>query len=177
MLKHFLAAATICAAAPPLAAQAPRPDPLLDHLVGHWVLEGRMAGKQTVHDLTFQWVLGGEYLQMHEVSRERTAAGTPAYEAIVHFVHDPHTNEYGALWLDNTDYNAFLPAGVGRGKPAPDSIPLVFTYSPTTHVYNTLAYDRSSDSWTMAIDNEEAGARKPFARVKLTRSAGPPSPR
>lgn len=28
------------------------------------------------------------------------------YEAIVYLVHDPHSHEYGALWLDNTDYNA-----------------------------------------------------------------------
>jgi hypothetical protein len=176
MLKHLFATATICAAAP-LAAQTPRPDSLLNHLVGQWVLEGPMAGKQTVHDLTFQWVLGGEYLQMHEVSRERTAAGTPAYEAIVHFVHDPHTNEYGALWLDNTDYNAFLPAGVGRGKPAPDSIPLVFTSSPTSHDFTTFAYRRASDSWTLEIVSEEAGVRKQFARVTLTRAPAPPSPR
>src|SRR4051794_7042188 len=116
--------------ASPLRAQPPQRDSLLDHLVGRWVLRGPMAGNQVVHDVTFQWVLGGEYVEMHEVSRERTPAGTPAYEAIVYLVRDPHTGQYGALWLDNTDYNAFEPAGVGRGAAAGDSIPFVFTASP-----------------------------------------------
>jgi hypothetical protein len=88
------------------AAQQPQKDSLLDHLIGKWVLRGPMAGKAVVHDVTVHWVLGGEYVEMHEFSRERTPTGKPAYEAIVHFVHDPHNHEYGALWLDNTDYNA-----------------------------------------------------------------------
>jgi len=67
----------------PLAAQSPQRDSLLNHLIGRWVLRGPMAGKDVVHDVTFQWVLGAEYVEMHEVSRERTSAGTPAYEAIV----------------------------------------------------------------------------------------------
>ena len=153
----------------PLRAQAPQRDSLLSHLIGSWVLRGHMAGKDVIHDVTFQWVLGGEYVEMHEVSRERTSTGTPVYEAIVYLVHDPHSHEYGALWLDNTDYNAFLPAGQGHGVAAGDSIPFVFTYSPTDHVYTTFAFDRATDTWAGLMDNEDAGGRRPFARVTLTR--------
>jgi hypothetical protein len=153
----------------PLGAQPPQRDSLLSHLIGHWVLRGHMAGKDVVHDVTCQWVLGGEYAEMHEMSREQTSPGTPAYEAIVYLVHDPHTYEYGALWLDNTDYNAFLPAGQGHGVAAGDSIPFVFTYSATDRVRTTFVYDRATDTWSWHIDNEDVRGRRPFARVQLTR--------
>jgi len=153
----------------PALAAAPHRDGLLDHLIGHWVLRESMAGRQVTHDVNFRWVLQGEYVEMHEVSRERAAGGAPAYEAIVYLVRDPHTLEYAALWLDNTDYNAFLPAGVGHGVAARDSIPFVFTYSPTSRFHTTFVYDRPTDTWVWEMDNDDAHGRSPFARVKLTR--------
>src|SRR5690242_16022623 len=48
----------------PLGAQTAAPsDSLLGHLIGHWVLRGPMAGKSVVHDVTFAWVLGTEYVE------------------------------------------------------------------------------------------------------------------
>ena len=155
---------------PPLGAQAPPRDSLLNHLIGRWVLRGPIAGKAVVHDVKFRWVLGGEYVEMHEVSRERTSAGTPAYEAIVYLVRDPHTHEYAALWLDNTDYNAFAPGGVGRGAAAGDSIAFNFTSSPADRFHTTFVYDRAADSWAWHMDNDDARGRRPFARVRLTRA-------
>ena len=153
----------------PLNAQAVERDSLLNHLIGHWVLRGPMAGQNVVHDVTFEWVLGGEYVAMHEVSRERTPAATPAYEAIVYLVRDPHTGRYAALWLDNTDYNGFDPGGVGRAVAAGDSIPFVFTTSATDHFHNTFVYDRATDTWAWHMDNDDARGRRPFARVTLSR--------
>ena len=157
-------------AAWPLQAQSTAAlDSLLDHLIGRWVLRGPMAGKSVVHDVTFTWVLGTEYVEMHEVSRERTAADTPAYEAIVYIGCDPKTHEYAAMWLDNTAYGAFAPAGIGHAMAVADSIPFVFASSPTSRFHNTFVYDRASDSWAWHMDNDEDGVRRPFARVTLTR--------
>ena len=160
------------AASPLFAQAAPAPDPLLDHLVGHWVLEGSMArSPHVVHDVTAEWVLGHEYVRVHKVSRERAANGAPAYEAIVYVVHDPHTGQYGAQWMDNTDYNAFDPIGVGRAPGAEgDSIHFVWHYSATTGFHNTFVYDRAHDQWQWHLDNDDRGARRPFARVTLTRA-------
>lgn len=167
----WVAAALLVAA--PARAQVVHRDSLLDRLAGQWVLRGPMAGQNVVHDVTFQWVLGGEYLEMHEVSREKAANGQPQYEAIVYLVHDPHTHEYAALWLDNTDYNAFYPAGVGHttavARAAGDSIPFVFTTSATDHFHTTFVYDRATDTWAWHMDNDDARGRRPFARVTLTR--------
>ncbi len=152
----------------PLSAQSLPPDSLFDRLIGHWVLSGTMARRQVTHDVTFEWVLGREYVQMHEVSRER-AGHDSAYEAVVLFGRDPSTGVYGCLWLDNTGASAFDPAGTGHGSVAGDSIPFFFRYSDSMSFHNTFVYDRATDSWQWHLDNDSAGVRRPFARVTLTR--------
>lgn len=152
-----------------LPAQALPADSLFDRLIGHWVLRGIMARQATTHDVDFEWMLGREYVKMHEVSRERGPNGAPAYEAVVLFGRDPRSGEYACLWLDNTGANAFDAAGIGRGAVAGDSIPFLFTYTPTDRFHNTFVYHRGADSWEWHLDNDSSGVRRPFARVTLTR--------
>ena len=156
-------------AAAQLPAQSLPPDSLFDRLIGHWVLRGTIARQSTVHDVTFDWVLGREYVQMHEVSRERGPSGAAAYEAVVLFGRDPRSGEYACLWLDNTAASAFDPQGIGRGTVAGDSIPFLFHYTATDSFHTTFVYDRATDSWQWRMDNDNAGVRRPFARVTLTR--------
>ena len=137
-------------------------------MVGHWVLRGTIAKQQTTHDVDAQWVLDKEYVQIHEVSREKDGAGKPLYEAMILVVWDPKAGEYACLWLDTTGVANFPPEGVGRAKPRGDSIPFVFK-DPNGGIHNTFAYDREKDAWTWAIDNEAKGKLTPFARVTLTR--------
>jgi hypothetical protein len=152
-----------------LPAQRLSADSLFDRLIGHWVLRGTIARRQTVHDVSFDWILGREYVQMHEVSREQAANGRPAYEAVVLFSRDPHSGEYACLWLDNTGVTTFEPQGVGRGSVADDSIPFLFQYTKTDGFHTTFVYSRASDSWRWNMDNDSAGTRTPFARVSLAR--------
>ena len=99
-----------------LPAQSLPPDSVFDRLAGRWVLRGTIARQQTTHDVTFQWLLGREYLQMHEVSREKDPTGGPAYEAVVLFARDPKTGEYACLWLDNTAICLLGDRGHSSGK-------------------------------------------------------------
>lgn len=155
-------------AAGPLTAQTAAPaDTLLDHLIGRWVLRGPMAGQQVTHDVTFEWVLNHEYVRMHEVSRARKAGGTPAYEAIVYIGCDPKTHRYSVLWLDNTEIGEFVP--IGHAEAVGDSLPFLFEYSQTDRFHTTFIYNRRSDTWDWQMDNDQAGARRPFARVTLKR--------
>jgi hypothetical protein len=167
--RTLVALFALAVGARPATAQALHPDSLFDRLVGRWVLRGTIARRPTTHDVTFTWMLGREYVQMHEISRERAANGTPAYEAVVLFGRDPKTGEYGVLWMDNTAASAFDPAGTGRGFLAGDSIPFLFNYSATDRFHTTFVYDRAADSWQWHMDNDSAGVRKPFARLTLTR--------
>ena len=171
MRKTLIWSCALLFSAHRVAAQALPSDSLFDRLVGQWELRGTIARQQTTHDVTFTWMLGREYVQMHEVSRERGKNGAPAYEAVVLFGRDPRTGEYGCLWLDNTAATAFDPAGTGRGRVAGDSIPFLFNYSATDRFHTTFVFDRTSDSWQWHMDNDSAGVRRPFARVTLTRRA------
>ena len=163
-----LAFSLLCAPAG-LCGQALHPDSLFPRLIGHWVLRGTIARQQTIHDVTFEWLLGREYVQMHEVSRERSRNGGPAYEAVVLFGRDPQTGAYACLWMDNTAAAAFPPEGTGRGSVAGDSIPFLFQYTAITSFHTTFVYDRAKDSWRWHMDNDSSGVRRPFARVILTR--------
>jgi hypothetical protein len=156
-------------AAAPLRAQGLPPDSLFDRLIGRWILAGTIARQRTTHDVTFVWMLGREYVQMHEVSRERAPNGTPAYEAVVLFGRDPRSGEYGCLWMDNTSAAAFDPSGIGRGTVMGDSISFLFRYDARDSFHTTFVYQGRSDSWQWHMDNDSAGVRRPFARVTLRR--------
>ena len=169
MTKSAYLSILILAAFARLPAQSLPPDSLFARLIGHWVLRGTIARQPTTHDVTFDWLLGREYVEMHEVSRERAANGTPAYEAVVLFGRDPRSGEYACLWLDNTGASAFDPAGTGRGRVAGDSVSFVFHYTQTVGFVTTFAYSRATDSWQWHMDNDSVGVRRPFARVTLTR--------
>ena len=156
-------------AAAQLPSQSLAADSLFDRLIGHWVLRGTIARQSTTHDVEFEWMLGREYVKMHEVSRERGPNGAPAYEAVVLFGRDPRSGEYACLWLDNTGASAFDAAGIGRGAVAADSIPFVFNYTSTDRFHTTFVYNRGTDSWDWHMDNDSSGVRRPFARVTLTR--------
>ncbi len=153
----------------PLDAQSNPPDSLLDRLIGHWVLQGPMAGQRVTHDVTCEWVLGHEYVRLHEVSRERSTSGGPAYEAIVYLVRDPRTKEYAALWLDNTGYGPFEPSGVGHATVSADSLPFVVVDSDTSRFHNPFVYKRTTDTWEWHMANDEKGVLRPFAWVTLTK--------
>lgn len=146
MKKLTLVAIPLLVVSARLPAQALPADSLFDRLIGHWVLRGTIARQSTIHDVTFDWMLGREYVQMHEVSRERTASGTPAYEAVVLFGRDPRSGEYACLWLDNTGASAFDPQGTGRGAVAGDSVHFVFHYTQTTGFHTTFVFSRETDS-------------------------------
>lgn len=169
MRKLLLIAAVLACAPAALLGQGLHPDSLFSRLVGHWVLRGTIARQQTVHDVTFEWLLGREYVQMREVSRERAPNGTPAYEAVVLFGRDPKTGEYACVWMDNTGAAAFPPEGTGRGAVAGDSISFLFPYTATTSFHTTFLYNASNDSWQWHMDNDSSGVRRPFARVTLSR--------
>lgn len=158
----------VCSPATLCAQQLPA-DSLFSHLVGHWVLRGTIARQQTVHDVDFEWLLGREYVQMHEVSRERVPNGTPAYEAVVLFGRDPKTGAYACVWMDNTAAAAFPPEGTGRGAVSGDSISFLFQDADRPSFHTTFVYHPSKDSWEWHMDNDSSGVRRPFARVTLAR--------
>ena len=148
----------------------PVDDTWLSRLVGHWILEGQIAGKETKHDVDGEWVLNRLYVRLHEVSREKDASGQPAYEAIIYVTLDTTPGGYVALWLDNTASGAFADEGTGHAKPDGNSLPFIFKNSRGEVSFrNTFVYDPASQTWTWIMDNVDKGVSKPFGLVKLSR--------
>ena len=142
---------------------------LMNHLVGRWTMTGTLGGKQTIHDIEARWVLKREYVQFHEVSRERAADGGPAYEAIVLLSWHVKAREFMCLWLDNTAGGGLSPQGIARGPQSGDAIPLIFTLSQRESLHTTFAYNRSGDTWRLTIDDVTDGKSDRFGDVILTR--------
>jgi hypothetical protein len=147
------------------------PDALLDKMTGHWVLTGTIAKQQTTHDVDVDWILNREYIRIHEVSREKTAAGGPKYEAWIHIAWDAKKSEYAVLWLDNTAVFTFAADGIGHAKPDGDRIPMLFADPDGGGIHTTFSYDRPTDRWSWTIDNvDKTGSVSSYAKVTLTRS-------
>jgi hypothetical protein len=144
-------------------------DQLLDHLGGSWVLQGAIAGKETTHDVVAEWVLGHQYVRMHEVSREKDAKGQPAYEAIVFIGWDQPSSQYACLWLDSTGGGGLSAQAIGHAKRSGDDIAFLFKGSDGSIFHTTFAYNKNAGTWEWRMDEEQNGAMKPFARVKLTK--------
>jgi len=152
---------------PAFAQEQPFRDSLLDHMVGHWVLKGTIAGQQTTHDVDIGWVLQHRYIQIHEVSREKDSTGNAQYEAIVYFGWNFKTSEYAVLWLDITGTSTFTP--IGFGKRSGNDIPLLFKMNDGDVFHTTFMFDEATDTWQWKMDGEKDGKLVPFARVRLQR--------
>ncbi len=156
-------------AIPASAQQQTFQDPLLDHMVGTWVLQGTIAGKKTTHDIVSEWVLGHQYVRFHEISREKNAAGQAEYEAIVFIGWDQTLGQYACLWLDSTGGGGLTGQAIGHAGRGGDAIAFLFKGSDGSIFHTTFTYSKDSDTWEWGMDGEESGKLQPFARVKLTR--------
>ncbi len=168
MAKAFrLLAAVLLGSASASAQPATFHDPLLDRLTGAWVLHGTIAGKETTHDIVSEWVLGHQYVRLHEVSREKDGHGRAAYEAIVFLGWDEPTGRYACLWLDSTGGGGLSAKAIAYAKRGGDELAFLFTGGDGSLFHTTFAYHRSTDTWTWVMDGEEGGKLQPFARVTL----------
>lgn len=175
MKRHAGIATAVLTVASALSAGAQPPasdaaSALLDHLAGRWVMTGTIDKTQTTHDVQADWVLKREYLQLHEVSREKDADGHPAYEAIVFLSWDAKANDIVCLWLDNTAAGGLSAQGLAHARPTADSIPLLFTLPGNETLHTTFRYDKAADSWRLTIDDVKNGASDRFADVRLSRT-------
>jgi len=154
---------------PASAQESTFQDPLLHHLIGKWVLPGTIAGRERTHDIIAEWVLGHQYVQLREVSREKNAKGQAHYEAIVFIGWDKSSSQYACLWLDLTGGGGLSAQAIGHAKRSGDEIAFLFRGQDGSIFHTTFAYSRGTDSWQWLMDDEGGGKIQPFARVRLTK--------
>jgi len=151
------------------AQQSSFQDTLLEHMAGNWILKGSIGSQETTHFIKAGWVLGHQYLQIKEVSREKNSDGSPQYEAIVYIGWDQPMGQYDCLWLDVTGGGGLSAPSIGHAGRNGNEIAFLFNGSDGSIFHTTFAYDQGTDSWQWLMDNEENGKLLPFARVMLTR--------
>jgi hypothetical protein len=151
-----------------LAQQPTLKDSLLNHMTGYWVLQGTVAGQETVHDIESEWVLSHQYILIRETSREKNTGGGPAYEANVYLGWDQISSEYVCIWIDI--FGGFTSQSIGRAKPDDNEIHFIFRDSSNTDVFHTtFTYNNDTDTWQWLMDNIYKGKLQQFANVKLTK--------
>ena len=170
MAKALMLLAAVFLVSTSASAQPPTfRDPLLDRLIGTWVLHGTIDGKETTHDIVSEWVLGHQYVRLHEVSRETDGNGQAEYEAIVFLGWDKPSSRYACLWLDSTGGGGLSAQAIGYAKRGGDEVASLFRGGDGSLFHTTFAYSRSTGTWTWVMDGEEGGKLQPFARVTLKR--------
>jgi hypothetical protein len=143
---------------------------LMERMTGDWVMQGKIDNAEVTNDVYVERILNRQYVRIHQISREKDAAGDPTYDAWIHIAWDKKNAEYVVMWLDNTGVTNFSADGVGHGKPDGDRIPFIWKLADGSGIHNTFAYARDSDTWSWEIDNlDKSGKSLPFARVTLKR--------
>jgi hypothetical protein len=167
-ITRLLLPLILCSVTVAFAQQPPVNSPLLDHLVGKWVLQGTIAGQNTTHDVNAEWVLDHHYLQIHEVSREKNSKGDPQYQATIYIGWNETTKDYACVWLD--DFGGLATESIGVASAKENELPFVFKDEKGGVTFkNEFVYDAKANTWEWHMDNVANGIAKPFGRVKLTR--------
>ncbi len=130
-------------------------DELLDHLQGRWRLGGVVMGKPREMDLSAQWVLNHQFLEIYE--RDASAAeGKPPYEALVHVGYDNASERYVVHWLDV--FGGRWSETLGYGTRAGDSIRFVFEY-PDGPFRNTFTWNPKAGTWRFLLEQKDAAGK------------------
>ena len=168
-IRRILLPLALCSATVGVAQQPAVNSALLDHLVGRWVLQGRIAGQDTTHDVNAEWVLEHHYLRIQEVSREKNDKGEPRYQATIFIGWNEATKEYACVWLDV--YGGLTTESIGVASPKENELPFVFKDGKGAVTFNNdFVYDTKANTWEWRMDNVANGVAKPFGRVKLTQN-------
>jgi hypothetical protein len=141
----------------------------LSHLVGKWILTGKMGNVDLHQEVTANWILGGKFLLMQFKSTTPEDNPTSNYEAVYHIGFNEEENVYVLHLLDTTEVP--LNCVVGRGKRNGDSIPFLFEYGDTKF-FNVFAWDSDENTWSFHQTFEEDGKIKMFAHKEMTKNTG-----
>jgi len=153
-------------------AQAPSSgwhDELVDHLAGAWHLEGQVLGNAAHHDVEAAWVLGHQFLRIHEKTSANAPVSEHPYEAIWFVGYDSTSERYVAHLLDI--FGARYSETLGYGARDGNSIRFVYEY-PDGPFHTTYRWSPENDTWQWLLEQKDkSGKWTMFADLRLTRAA------
>src|ERR1700682_6809019 len=162
----------------PLSAQSPAPsvgsdktakeDDLLAHLIGSWKLTGKMGNTELQQEVTGQWVVQKQFVEMHFVGLSPAPGGrVKPYEAIYFLGYDAKSKQYQLHLFDTfgPSYSRTVGVGIRHG----DSIEFVFE-SPDGKFSNTFVWRPQLSQWDMLLRQQnQSGQWQDFATKTLRR--------
>jgi hypothetical protein len=139
-------------------------DDLVSHLEGAWDLARTMGSRHEKNTVEAGWVLDHQFMKLHM----KDAAVPSKYEADIYIGYSNADARYVVHWIDVWGGHYSLR---GYGVRDGDSVEFRFPDGEgTITFFNTFAYDRARDAWTMKLENGlKDGKRTPFATDRLTR--------
>jgi len=138
----------------------------LNHLVGRWMLIGKMGEIELRQLVTAKWILGDTFLWMHSRSVTPQENPTYKYEAVYHLGYNENEQTYVMHLLDTTEVP--LKCVVGLGERAGNTLPFLFEYGQTKF-FNTFVWHPEDSKWSFHQTFEEEGIIQTFATKKMTR--------
>ena len=150
----------------PLSGQAPPGPPaipLLERLVGRWMVKGVVGSHAVQYQMDGRWTLQHRYVELHMQDVKHRPA---QYEARVFIGADTVPDHVLAHWIDifGAAYSVPPATGVIRG----DSLMLDFPY-PTGAFHDSFVLDRAHKTWRIRLDAADGkGGWKRFAEYQAT---------
>ena len=117
-------------------------------MAGTWNLEGTIAGKETHHTVTAEWVLGHQFLELNEKTSASAPASESRYDALCSSLRRV-SERYVAHLLDL--FGARFSETLGYGTRGGDSISLVFEY-PDGPFHTTYKWSPEHDTWQWLLE-------------------------
>ncbi len=140
-------------------------DNLLQNLVGHWSLTGKMGETSLYQKVEAKWALRDLFLEMRFTPTRVGEDGNPDYEALYLIGHDKKTDEY-ILHLFDT-FAVTTKHTPGLGKREGHSIQFKFAYDLGPW-YNIFTWDPDKKSWKNIITyDQKDGTKGTFATKEL----------
>lgn len=143
-------------------------DDLVDHLAGNWKMEGPVMGRQGHHDVHAEWVLGHQFLRVHEITSSDAPSVERRYEADWYLGYDSVSERYVLHLMDL--FGARFSETLGYGVREGNEIRFVFEY-PDGPFHTTYRWMAEKDSWEWEMKQKDKdGKWASFADLKLTRA-------
>ena len=146
-------------------------DDLVDHMVGIWKMEGPVMGRPAHHDVQAEWVLGHQFLRIHEITSPDAPPAERRYEATWFLGYDPVSERYVLHLMDV--FGARFSETLGYGVREGNEIRFVFEY-PDGPFHTRYRWMAEKDSWEWEMKQKDKdGKWGSFADLKLTHAAKP----
>jgi hypothetical protein len=146
---------------------APWRDDLVDHLTGAWKMDGTVMGKQAHHQVQAEWILGHQFLRIHEQTDVNAPKDEHPYEADWYLGCDDVSQRYVLHLLDV--FGGRFSETLGYGTRDGNEIRFVFEY-PDGPFHTTFRWNPAQGTWAWLMEQKnKAGKWTQFADLKLTK--------